>query len=602
MPHRHAIITLLALATITCATRAPAQDTSSATPPSSLDSSLPTRAPRTPMQDIILRFTEDESSVSRFYNVRWSESRLERLDRFYAEQLFAMSQIGFDSLDQPGKIDYLLLRNYIRAQLWEGQRARADLKQMAALLPFREALVEFEENRWRMTRVDPKTVAEQLTVVADQARKARTSVDLGRKPNAAESELRATPVIALRAAGAVSALRNALRTWYDYHEGYQPEFSWWVKKPYEDAAAALDDYARFLRQEIAGLRDRPDDPLVGDPIGRDAILQDLKTEFIPYSPEELIEIANKEFAWCEAQMLRASRDMGLGDDWRKAQELVKESHVPPGEQDDLVAQQSKDAIRFLKDRDLLTIPPLAEELWRLTMITPATQRVLPFAAYNDQHMMVAYPTDDMPHADKRMSMRGNNRHFSKIVVPHELIPGHHLQLFMARRYAPHRALFRTPFFVEGWALYWEMKLWDLNYADTPQDRIGMLFWRMHRCARIIVSLKYHLGQMSPDEMISFLVDRVGHERFTATSEVRRYVGPDYSPLYQVSYMIGGQQLRALHHQAVTKRATTLTEKQFNDAVLRENSIPMELVRASILNTPLKPDSEATWRFADELPQ
>ena len=62
---------------------------------------------------------------------------------------------------------------------------------------------------------------------------------------------------------------------------------------------------------------------------------------------------------------------------------------------------------------------------------------------------------------------------------HELIPGHHLQGFMTARYNTHRALFATPFWSEGWALYWEMLLWD-RLPATPEDRVGMLFWRMHR--------------------------------------------------------------------------------------------------------------------------
>ena len=49
----------------------------------------------------------------------------------------------------------------------------------------------------------------------------------------------------------------------------------------------------------------------------------------------------------------------------------------------------------------------------------------------------------------------------------------------------------------------------------------MLFWRMHRCARIIFSLSFHLGKMTPQECIDFLVDKVGHERDNATAEVRR---------------------------------------------------------------------------------
>ena len=49
---------------------------------------------------------------------------------------------------------------------------------------------------------------------------------------------------------------------------------------------------------------------------------------------------------------------------------------------------------------------------------------------------------------------------------HEGVPGHHLQLFMAERYNAHRNAFRTPFCIEGWALYWELKLWDLGFPRT----------------------------------------------------------------------------------------------------------------------------------------
>src|SRR5438093_8820525 len=105
----------------------------------------------------------------------------------------------------------------------------------------------------------------------------------------------------------------------------------------------------------------------------------------------------------------------------------------------------------------------------------------------------------------------------------------------------------------------------------------MLFWRMHRAARIIVSLKFHLGQMKPPEMVDFLVDRVGHERLGATSEVRRFISGGYSPLYQCGYMIGGLQLRALRQELVG--TGKMTDRQFNDSVLTYNTIPIEMIRA-----------------------
>jgi uncharacterized protein (DUF885 family) len=231
------------------------------------------------------------------------------------------------------------------------------------------------------------------------------------------------------------------------------------------------------------------------------------------------------------------------------------------------------------------------------MISADRQKTMPFAYYSGQTMGVAYPSESMDHDRKLQSMRGNNVHFSRIVTPHELIPGHHLQLFVAERHRPHRALFRTPFLVEGWALYWEMRLWDLGWGKSAEDRMGMLFWRMHRCARILVTLRFHLGEMTTQQMVDFLADRVGHERDGATAEVRRYVGGGYGPLYQAAYMLGGLQIRALHAEVVPRGK--LSEREFHDRVLRMNAVPVRVIRAELLGEePGESGTLAAWRFAD----
>lgn len=99
-------------------------------------------------------------------------------------------------------------------------------------------------------------------------------------------------------------------------------------------------------------------------------------------------------------------------------------------------------------------------------------------------------------------------------------------------------------------------------------------------------------------MVDFLVDRVGHEKLGATSEVRRFIEGNYSPLYQCGYMIGGLQLNSLRKEAV--EGGKMSERQFNDAVLTYGSMPVELIRAGILNLPLARDTKSTWRFYDKL--
>jgi uncharacterized protein (DUF885 family) len=201
----------------------------------------------------------------------------------------------------------------------------------------------------------------------------------------------------------------------------------------------------------------------------------------------------------------------------------------------------------------------------------------------------------MDHTDKMMSMRGNNPHFARATVFHELIPGHHLQGFMNARYNAHRRAFRTPFWGEGWALYWEMLLWDRGFQKSPENKIGMLFWRTHRAARIIFSLRFHLGSMSPQECIDLLVDKVGHERANAEAEVRRSFNGSYPPLYQLAYMMGGLQFKALHKELV--ESGKLGDRPFHDSVISGGSMPVEMVRARLLKQSLPMDHKAAWRYA-----
>jgi uncharacterized protein (DUF885 family) len=139
-----------------------------------------------------------------------------------------------------------------------------------------------------------------------------------------------------------------------------------------------------------------------------------------------------------------------------------------------------------------------------------------------------------------------------------------------------------------------MLLWNEGFSQSPEDRIGMLFWRMHRCARIIFSLKYHLGEWTPQQCIDFLVDRVGHERANAEGEVRRSFYGGYKPLYQVGYMIGGLQFMALKNEMTAHGKMTV--KQFHDAVLQQNSMPVEMLRNILLNKPLQQAYQPGWRF------
>ena len=537
----------------------------------------------------IERFTVDRGALTRKYPIEMSAVRRQRMNEFYNEWLRSVAGMDFEHLTQAGRIDYLLFKNYLDRQNRQLDLQAKALEEAKSLLPFAAGIVTLDENCRQMEPVDGAQAAKSLDEIKKQIAAVRKDVEASLKTNPPKS------TIGLRAALAATGLKSTLKHWFDFYNGYDPLFTWWAAEPYKATDAALEDYAKFLRETVAGEKRSAKESIAGNPIGRDGLMSELAGEMIPYTPEELIALAHKEFAWCENEMKRASRELGYGDEWMKALEHVKTLHVPPGKQPDLIRQLALEAESYLDEHDLVTIPKLARESWRMEMMSPERQLVNPFFT-GGEVISVSFPVGAMTEEQKLMSLRGNNIHFSRATVFHELIPGHHLQLFMNERYRPYRRVFGTPFSIEGWALYWELLLWDMGFPKTPENRIGMLFWRMHRCARIIFSLNFHLEKMTAQECVDFLVNRVGHERDNAEGEVRRSFNGSYPPLYQAAYLLGGMQIYSLRRELVGQGK--MTDRQFHDAILRENSIPIEMLRAALTNQTLSKDFISNWRFAD----
>jgi hypothetical protein len=115
--------------------------------------------------------------------------------------------------------------------------------------------------------------------------------------------------------------------------------------PFQETLRQLDTFGATVSGKLIG------DPagnstsdIVGQPVGRSGLLADLDAQFVAYSPEELIKIADKEYAWCESEMIKASKALGYKEDWKAALEHVKNLYVEPGQQTRLVHDLSAEAV------------------------------------------------------------------------------------------------------------------------------------------------------------------------------------------------------------------------------------------------------------------
>ncbi|WP_197091533.1 DUF885 family protein [Sphingobacterium endophyticum] len=549
----------------------------------------------TPIEPFIIQYGHDLQAINYFYGPMpkgWGFQRAsaspEQIDRLLLldqEYINKLKAFDYKKLNTNGQVDYILLNQKIRKHEEQLKETLVIHNRVKPYVPFAETILSFEKKRRRGASINAKEIATSMENATEQVETEIKKLENIKSIESADVDY----LIEL-----IESLKKRLESSFDFYNGYEPEFTWWAPKSHEALQSKLSEYKAALSSKTNLKPFEDGSQISGKPVGKAVLNKMLKDEMIAYNSDELLKIADKEWQWCVAELLKASKEMGFGDDWKKAQEKVKNSYVPEGKQPELINELYDKAQNFIKDNQLIDIPPLADETWGMIMMTPERQLVNPFFT-GGREISISYPTNTMTYDQKMMSMRGNNPYFSLGTVQHELIPGHHLQYFMNRRYKPYREdHFNTPFWTEGWTLYWELLLYRMGFPKTPEERIGMLFWRMHRCARITFSIKFHTGEWTPQQCIDYLVDQVGHEPANAHGEVKRSFEGSYDPLYQLAYMIGGLQLLSISDELVGEGK--MSYKEFHDRVIKENYMPMEMLRAILTNQNLDPNHQAKWKF------
>jgi uncharacterized protein (DUF885 family) len=238
------------------------------------------------------------------------------------------------------------------------------------------------------------------------------------------------------------------------------------------------------------------------------------------------------------------------------------------------------ARQFLVDRKLVTLPP-GEGC--LVEPSPVFQRpVLAVASYigppafstsHTGHFFVPYPPDGESAEGIAERLADNGRHAIPTTAVHEAYPGHHWQLtWSTATPRPVRKVVTTSFFVEGWALYAERMMYREGYFTDQRDALCHLAARLFRAARIVVDTALHSGDMTFEEAVAFLIDKVMLTEAVARAEVRRYCA---WPTQAASYLTGSLEIEALRDRWLALPGCDL--RGFHDAVGANPGLPLALV-------------------------
>lgn len=303
-------------------TTLPARPTKSTQPPE------PKGTPN--IQITIQTFTADLADIQSFLSISFSPTRAYEVEAFLEATLASLPRdFEFDLLSQNDKVDYLLLRSHLNRLLHQ-EEATAKKYHKAKELDLFDAWVDecinFVETRHNVGRQS----GQQIATVFQNAEKGvdRVVNTINSEESRKNDKER---FIMFWTIAKFEELTEALEEAVNFYHGYDPVVTWWIEKPWETLKTKLTTLISSLSQKIGVDGSSSADDIVGDPIGREALLRELEAEWIAYTPEELIRIGEKELEWCEKEMEKASEALGF-DSPQDALEHVKNNFVEPGEQ------------------------------------------------------------------------------------------------------------------------------------------------------------------------------------------------------------------------------------------------------------------------------
>ncbi len=191
-----------------------------------------------------------------------SPLRDERLRGFTTQWLDQLGSVDFDRLSQDGKVDYLLLKNHLAHELRQVDIRARERAEWEPLVPFAPIILELDGAKRALKPMEWSKVAGDLIRLTKEIGDARRTLErTGPGRDQSKGKPLAKSRAANRALSAVEGLRNTLRTWFAFYDGYDPLFTWWMQEPYKAADQSLQSYAGLpppaLRRLGVGFRRQP---------------------------------------------------------------------------------------------------------------------------------------------------------------------------------------------------------------------------------------------------------------------------------------------------------------------------------------------------------
>ena len=232
----------------------------------------------------------------------------------------------------------------------------------------------------------------------------------------------------------------------------------------------------------------------------------------------------------------------------------------------------------------------------LQPVSPGASMFSPllFSASSTGFYFITPPTSLEEAAKKLDANEDFDRDRILSTAAHEAMPGHFLQLSIARRQPDFvRKIQDNGEFAEGWAYYGEELFLQLGlFGDDLDARTFVAQWERVRGARAIVDPELACGAWSAEQATEFFARQTG---FTPEQAKAAIAGIALGPGNAIAYTSGRAQLESLLAEYWAKAGTDASLHDFHDRLLCYGTTPFSVVGPELLADLAKPLAEVRAR-------
>jgi uncharacterized protein (DUF885 family) len=277
--------------------------------------------------------------------------------------------------------------------------------------------------------------------------------------------------------------------------------------------------------------------------------------------------------------IRAALDLAAAD--RPARDQLVE----------VASAATEEARQFLQSRDLITLPEGPVRI----ILMPEFQRGVavaycdspgPLERHLDTFYAVSPIPDDWSEEQAISFLREYNNRATLDIAVHEAMPGHYVQIYHSNRYpSTLRAVLSSGSFVEGWAVYAEEMMIEEGFRQgDPLYRLSQLKVQLRTITNSIIDQAIHVDGMSEQECMTFLTQTAFQEEREAAGKWRR---AQLSVTQLSTYFVGFQEHLETRAAARERWGAGFNLKAYHDGVLAFGSPPGRFARQLLLDEPIQ---------------